>query len=255
MDSGAMEWTSSLWLALAALVACASSIPGLAGLSVIREALREGNLHSLSMPRHWRFTRAFVGICAAVPVFLATASLGAIAALAALCTAALGYGVAPLLLAEARRRAVQVILDESTLHLELLALVLESGGSLTAGLSTCAARAPDGPLRRAIARVVREVAQGAEVHEALRAMDQRLGLRPISLLVTTLRNADRGGFDLGALVRERARQSAAARFARAERQARAAPLKLWATMLLCIAPCTLLVLAWPVAQLLAKMLD
>ena len=37
--------------------------------------------------------------------------------------------------------------------------------------------------------------------------------------------------------------------------ARAAPLKLWATLMLCIAPCTLLVLAFPVSQLLALLLD
>ena len=41
----------------------------------------------------------------------------------------------------------------------------------------------------------------------------------------------------------------------AERLARVAPLKLWATMLLCIAPCTLLVLAFPVARVLALVID
>jgi len=53
------------------------------------------------------------------------------------------------------------------------------------------------------------------------------------------------------VLRERARQASALRFARAEKLARAAPLKLWATLMLCLAPCTLLVLAWPMARLLA----
>jgi tight adherence protein C len=57
------------------------------------------------------------------------------------------------------------------------------------------------------------------------------------------------------VLRERARQAAAARFARAERRARVAPLRLWATLMLCIAPCTLLVLAFPVARLLALLFD
>jgi tight adherence protein C len=56
---------------------------------------------------------------------------------------------------------------------------------------------------------------------------------------------------LAPVLRERATQSAANRFARAERRARAAPLKLWATLVLCIAPCTLVVLAFPMAKLLA----
>jgi tight adherence protein C len=52
------------------------------------------------------------------------------------------------------------------------------------------------------------------------------------------------------VLRDRSRQSAASRFARAERRARAAPIKLWAAMLLCLAPCTAVVLAFPLARLL-----
>jgi tight adherence protein C len=82
-----------------------------------------------------------------------------------------------------------------------------------------------------------------------------VALRPLSLAIMALRSAERAGVDAGAVLRERARQAAAARFARAERLARAAPLKLWATLMLCIAPCTLLVLAFPAAQLLALVFD
>jgi tight adherence protein C len=103
--------------------------------------------------------------------------------------------------------------------------------------------------------VVLEIHTGVEPFEALRGLDQRVGLRPVSTLLTALRSADRAGFDAAAVLRERARQAAASRFARAERKARAAPLKLWATLMLCIAPCTLLVLAFPVAQLLTLIVD
>ena len=57
------------------------------------------------------------------------------------------------------------------------------------------------------------------------------------------------------VLRDRARHCAASRFARAERLARAAPLKVWAALLLCLAPCTAVVLAFPLAQLLAKLVD
>ena len=40
------------------------------------------------------------------------------------------------------------------------------------------------------------------------------------------------------------------RFARAERLARAAPLKLWAALVLAIVPCTFVVLALPIARML-----
>jgi tight adherence protein C len=57
--------------------------------------------------------------------------------------------------------------------------------------------------------------------------------------------------ELAPVLRDKARQCAAQRFARAEYLARAAPLKLWAALLLCLAPCTVVVLAYPVARMLA----
>jgi len=242
-------------LAVFAMAACAAGIPGLGGLFEIRAALRLGELERLSAPRHWRATRAFIGALAAVPVYVATAPLGSGAVGAALVAALLAYAVSPGLLREARRRAEQALLDELTLQLDLMALVLESGSSLKTAITLCAERAPDGPLRRAWVAAMLEIHGGAEVQEVLRAMEQRIGLRTLSVLVAALRSAERAGLDPAPVVRERARQAAASRFARAERLARVAPLKLWATMLLCIAPCSLLVLAYPVARLLALAID
>jgi len=64
-----------------------------------------------------------------------------------------------------------------------------------------------------------------------------------------------GGYDIDAYDTPLEMAQAAGLTDIAERLARAAPLKLWATLMLCIAPCTLLVLAFPVAQLLALLLD
>ena len=231
------------------------ALPGLRGLLDIRDALRTGELGRLSAPLHWRATRAFIGFIVAVPVYLATKSLG-IGALGAMAvTGSLAYAVAPLFLDSLRRRAGQALLDELALHLDLIALALESGSSLTSALHACAERAPDGPLRRAWAQAVLDIHAGTEVQDVLKDLDLRLGLRPFSVALLAPRSAERAGMDAGVVLRERARQAAAGRFARAERLARAAPLKLWATLMLCIAPCTLLVLAFPVAQLLATLFD
>jgi tight adherence protein C len=233
----------------------ALAIPGLRGLLDIRDALRSGELGRLEAPLHWLPTRAFIGFIAAIPVYLATASLG-IGALGAMAvTASLAFAVAPLFLDSLRRRATQALLDELALHLDLIALAVESGSSLASALHACAERAPEGPLRRAWGQAVLDIHAGAEVLDVLKELDQRLGLRPFSVALQALRGAERAGMDAGAVLRERARQAAAGRFARAERLARAAPLKLWATLMLCIAPCTLLVLAFPVARLLARLFD
>jgi tight adherence protein C len=250
-----MNDTSPMFLGILAAIACAVGIPGLGGLFDIQAGLRTGELDRLAAPRNWRATRAFIGTMLAIPVYIAASPLGASALGAALMAALLGYALSPWLLREARQRAEQGLLDELTLHLDLMALVLESGSSLKNAITACAERAPDGPLRRAWVAAMLEIHAGAEVLEVLRAMEQRIGLRSLGVLVAALRGAERAGLDPAVVVRERARQAAAGRFARAERLARVAPLKLWATMLLCIAPCTLLVLAYPVARLLALVAD
>jgi len=233
----------------------AFGVLGLRGLLDILDALRHAELTRLAAPLHWPVTRAFFGACTAVPVYLATASLGTVALGSAATTAALGYAVAPRFRDALRQRAAQALLDELALHLDLFALAVEAGGSLSSALSACSERAPDGALRRCWSRAVLEVHAGAPVHDVLRDLDLRIGVRAFSSFVTALRCAERAGADAAVVLRERARQAAASRFARAEQRARAAPLRLWATLMLCIAPCTLLVLAFPVARLMAFMVE
>ena len=108
-----------------------------------------------------------------------------------------------------------------------------------------------GALKRAWRQVILDIHGGVEPLEALRGLEQRVGLRALTLLVAALRSAERLNLDLAQVFRERARQSAGQSFARAERLARAAPLKLWAALVLAIAPCTFVVLAFPIAHALA----
>ncbi len=238
-------------LLLAAVGAFALSVYALRGLLDIRDALRSAELARLTAPVHWQATRAWAGVAAGVPVFIATSRLGAGAWLAGLTVAALGYWVAPQFLTAARQRVEREVLYDLAVHLDLIALAMESGSSLPAALAICAERAPEGVLRRAWSRVILEIHAGAEPLEALRALEQRVNLKPLSSLVGALRSAERFGIDPAQVFRERALQSAAHCFAQAERLARAAPLKLWAALVLCLAPCTMVVLAFPVARLLA----
>jgi tight adherence protein C len=239
-----------VWLLLGAGV-FALGVHGVRGLLAIRAAVRVADVTGLREPLHWRATRGFLGVCAALPVLMLTSALGAGAFAAASVVAALGFLMAPQFLVSVRARVEREVLDDLPLHLDLMALAMESGGSLPLALALVAEHGPAGSLRRAFEGVLLDVHGGAEPLDALRALDQRVGLRSVNTLVTSLRSAERLGMPLAPVLRERATQSAANRFARAERLARAAPLKLWATLVLCIAPCTLIVLAFPVARLLA----
>ena len=240
----------AVWLLIAGGL-FALGVHGVRGLLGIREAIRSAELTALVDPPHWRLTRAFLGAGAALPVLMLASTLGWGAFAAAGVVSVLGFAVAPRFLASIRARVEREVLDDLPLHLDLMALVMESGGSLPAALAIAAENGPRGALQRALEGVLLDVHGGTEPLDALRALDQRVGLRSLNTLVTSLRSADRLGMPLAPVLRERATQSAANRFARAERLARAAPLKLWATLVLCIAPCTLVVLAFPVARLLS----
>ncbi|MBC8025424.1 MAG: type II secretion system F family protein, partial [Steroidobacteraceae bacterium] len=165
--------------------------------------------------------------------------------------AGLAFAAAPRFLAAARQRIEQEMRDDLPLHLDLVALAMEGGATLPAAIGLCAQHAPDGTLRRAWNRVLLEIHAGAEPLEALRALEDRLGFRLFGNLPAALRSSERFGIEPAAVMREKARHAAGVRFSRAEQLARAAPLKLWATLMLCLAPCTLVVLAFPVAKMLA----
>jgi tight adherence protein C len=245
--------TPILILVLAAVGLFALGVFGLRGLLQIREALRLAEFDRLASPPSWPAARALLGVLIAIPVMVSMAGVGTVALLVGLSLAALGFCAAPRLLAAARRRVERSILDDLALHLDLLALAMEAGSNWSAALVLCIERAPEGPLRRAWERVVMEIHAGAEPLDALRNLEQRLRLRPFATLISSLRAAEKLQLPAAPVLRERARQAAAGHFARAERQARAAPFKLWAAMLLCLAPCTALVLAFPLARLLSRL--
>jgi tight adherence protein C len=240
-----------LFYGLGAAAVLALGILGSRGLIEIRDALRLAEFDRLAAVPRWSATRALLGMLFAVPPLFVLASRGAVAAFLGLGVAAAGYWLAPRLLLSARRRAERQVLDALPLHLELMALALEAGSAWPGALMACIERAPEGPLRRAWQRVLLEIHAGAEPLDALKHLEQRVRLPAFATLVSALRAAEKMQLPAAGVVRDRARQAAAAHFARAEREARAAPLKLWAVLLLCLAPCTLAVLVFPVAELLA----
>jgi tight adherence protein C len=245
-----MELPAIVWMLLAA-GGFALAVFGGRGLLGMFAALQAGNLAQLADPPRWPATRGLIALLMALPVAIAAAPLGAGRWLAALAAGALGFMACPCFLASARRRAEREVFDDLPMHLDLIALTMESGGSLAGALALCAEHSPPGILRRAWGPVVREVHAGAEPFEAMRALEERLGIRVFGSLLPALRAAERLGMPLTTVLRDKARQAAATRFARAEQRARAAPLKLWATLMLCLAPCTLIVLAYPLARMLA----
>ena len=134
--------------------------------------------------------------------------------------------------------------------LELLALGLEAGTAFPAALVRALARAPDGPLRQEFARLVQELRSGLARSDALRRLDARLGLPALSSVVAAIVQAEASGLSLAPVLRAQARRATQERFARAEKLAMEAPVKMLGPLVLCIFPCTFIVVGFPIAAML-----
>jgi tight adherence protein C len=161
--------------------------------------------------------------------------------------AGLAVGVLPWAwLRDARRRREWEIVRDLSVYVDMLTLALEAGGALSVALRVATERMPDSALRRAFHRVQNDLRAGRSRADALRALAQRVDSPPVTSLVAALVQAESSGGSLTGVLRSQSEQRLNERFARAEKLALEAPVKLLAPLILCIFPCTFLVLAFPV---------
>ncbi|MCP5471982.1 MAG: type II secretion system F family protein [Sinobacteraceae bacterium] len=139
------------------------------------------------------------------------------------------------------------ILRDLPVYVDMLTLALEAGSALSTALQVATARMPDSPLRRAFARVQNDLRSGRSRADALRALAERIDTPAMTSLVAALVQAESSGGSLVGVLRSQADQRLNERFARAERLALEAPVKLLAPLICCIFPCTFLVLMFPIA--------
>jgi len=149
-------------------------------------------------------------------------------------------------LRDARRRRDWAVLRDLSVYVDMLTLALEAGGALSVALRVATERMPESPLRRGFTRVQNDLRSGRSRADALRALAQRLDAPPVTSLVAALVQAEATGGSLSDVLRAQSDQRLNERFARAEKLALEAPVKLLAPLILCIFPCTFLVLAFPV---------
>lgn len=137
-------------------------------------------------------------------------------------------------------------------YLDVLTLGVEAGVSLTTAVGLCVEKSKDSPLRRAFLRFLGEVRAGRTRAEALTNLEQRFALAPITSLVTAMINAEQTGASVGQVLRAQSDQRNTERFARAEKLAMEAPVKMLGPLILCIFPCTFIVLAFPIAMQISR---
>lgn len=137
--------------------------------------------------------------------------------------------------------------------LDLITLCVEAGLNLTGALHQAVAKGPHGPLRDDLQRVLRDVRAGKSRADALRTLADRLHEPAISHLVSAIIQAENMGMNLGPILRAQGEQRRNERFARAEKAAMEAPVKLLLPLIGFIFPCTFLVIGFPIVVQFLRM--
>jgi tight adherence protein C len=134
--------------------------------------------------------------------------------------------------------------------LDTLTMALEAGCAFGSALQLAVERAADSPLRRALQRCQQEMRAGRGRREALERVALRLGLAPLRAAVAAIVQAEATGVSLAPVIRAMAVRGTRERFSRAEKLAMEAPIRMLAPLVICIFPCTFIVVGFPIAATL-----
>ncbi|MFO7324832.1 MAG: type II secretion system F family protein [Pseudomonadota bacterium] len=176
------------------------------------------------------------------------------AAWLALPGAVAGYLHGGLWLRQQRELQQQAIARELPAWLDLMIVCVEAGSTLTAGIRLIVEQAPPGPLRDFFDRVLREIRGGRSRAQAFSHVAAQMGNEGLTTLASALEHAEGSGMSLGQVLRAQAAQRTAERFARAEKLAMQAPVKMLGPLIFCIFPCTFIVIGVPIAVRLMEAL-
>jgi tight adherence protein C len=207
-------------------------------------ALDSNGLYPPLTPELWFAARLVHGvICAIIPLVLA----GSAFRIGAMLMGIAGFMAGGLWLRRITLEKERRIVRELPAYLDLLTVCVEAGATLTAGVRLIVLQAPDSPLRSYFDRVLREVRGGRPRAQAFVFVAEIHGVESLTTLANALAHAESAGMSLGQILRTQSEQRTTERFARAERLAMQAPVKMLGPLIFCIFPCTFIVLAVPIA--------
>ena len=130
--------------------------------------------------------------------------------------------------------------------LDLMTLSIEAGMDFMSALQKYVEKSRIDPLSEELVFVVREIQLGKTRRNALRELAARVDLADLKSVVNAMVQADELGVSIGSILRIQSDQARMRRFARAEKLAQEAPVKLLAPLLLFIFPSVFLILLGPV---------
>lgn len=143
-------------------------------------------------------------------------------------------------------RRQRQMLRELPFFLDMTTLCVEAGLNLQGALQRAAQYGPEGPLSNELQHTLADIRAGTPRIEALSKLAERTDLRSIASLVAALTQAELTGSSLGPLLRSQSDQRRSEQFLRAEELALKAPVKMLFPMVVCIFPCTFLIIGFPI---------
>jgi tight adherence protein C len=132
--------------------------------------------------------------------------------------------------------------------LDLITLCVESGLNLNGAIQQAVDKGPAGALKDEFARLLRDIRAGKPRSEALRELAARMDMPAVASFVATLIQAEATGMSLGPILRAQADQRRIERFARAEKLAMEAPVKMLFPLIAFIFPCVFAILLFPIVM-------
>jgi tight adherence protein C len=139
------------------------------------------------------------------------------------------------------------ILKALPFFLDIVTMAVEAGMNLSSALQKSVEKVPPSPLVVEINRVLREIRAGKPRTDALRDMSARLNFPAMNSLVSALVQGELMGSSIGPILRAQSEQRRTERFQRAEKLALEAPVKMLGPLIMCIFPCTFIVIGFPIA--------
>ncbi|TDA47466.1 type II secretion system F family protein [Burkholderia pyrrocinia] len=149
---------------------------------------------------------------------------------------------------DVRRGHVRAVQKHLPIYLDFLTLAVEAGLNISGAIQKAVEKGPEGPLRRELEHVLRDLKSGLSRADALRRFDERQGIKEVTNLVGAIIQAERMGSGLAGTLRYQSEQRRTERFQRAEKQAMEAPVKLVFPLLMFIFPVTFIVIGFPIVM-------
>jgi tight adherence protein C len=149
-------------------------------------------------------------------------------------------------LRDSRKRRDREIIKTLPMFLEFLSMCVDAGLNFSGALKQAVDKGPRGAMRNEFRIVLRDMRSGLSRADGLRRLDDRIGLREVTVFVNAMIQAERMGASIKNTLKIQSDQRLTERFQRAEKQAMEAPVKLVIPLIIFIFPLTFIILLYPI---------